>query len=107
MLKYKKFDECIECHKQAVELLTEACNLTENPKSLESVRLQKVYHQKQIDVVRMKKHQHQIDQYRKSVQNEHKVSLSSTEGQNGESLEAAIYRTIEIHDSLIDYLGKF
>ncbi|KAG5890958.1 hypothetical protein JTB14_026313 [Gonioctena quinquepunctata] len=110
LLRQKKFDDCIECHKHAAELLAEACNSTENVRSLESLSLQKEYHQKQIDVVQMKKAQAQLEHYRKTIHaQKRKISLSSNdlESQNGEGgLEATIYRTIEVHDSLIDYLGK-
>lgn len=107
LLKHRKFDDCIECHKQAVECLQEAQKLTENVKSLESLRLQKEYHQKAIDVVRMKKRQHQLEQTRKIFQGQRKVSLSSSEidGSQGD-LQTAIYKAIELQDSLIDWLGK-
>ncbi|CAH1988306.1 unnamed protein product [Acanthoscelides obtectus] len=105
LLRQKKFDECIECHRQAILLLNEASKMTENPRSLESIRLQKMYHEKQIDLMRAKKSQAQIEQYRKSHHLNRKIS-SNGECDNSEGLEATIYRTIQVHDSLIDYLGK-
>ncbi|CAH1106150.1 unnamed protein product [Psylliodes chrysocephalus] len=107
LLRQRKFDDCIECHRQAVELLEDACNLTENVRSLESLRLQKNYHLKQIDMVKLKIAQTKIDNYRKTVQlQKRKISLPSSEADTEEGLGATIYRTIEVHDSLIDYLGK-
>lgn len=106
-MKHKKFDDCIECHKQAVECLQEANNLTENSKSIESLKLQKEYHQKAIDVVRMKKRQYQVEQTRKIFHGQRKVSLSSSDIDSTQGdLESEIYKTIELHDSLIDWLGK-
>nr|CAH7754712.1 unnamed protein product [Callosobruchus chinensis] len=64
LLRQRKYDECIECHRQAILQLTEASKMTENPRSLESIRLQKIYHEKQIDLMRAKKSQAQIEQYR-------------------------------------------
>ncbi|CAG9815765.1 unnamed protein product [Phaedon cochleariae] len=106
LLRQKKFDDCIECHKQAADLLADAFNSTENIRSLESLRLQREYHQKQIDKVKMKKSQAQMEQYKKSlhIQKRKNNELQAQDGEGG--LEAAIYRTIEVHDSLIDYLGK-
>lgn len=107
-MKHKKYEDCIECHKQAVECLQEAHKLTDNTKSLESLKLQKEYHQKAIDVVRMKKRQHQLEQNRKIMQEQRKTTFSNNELDNNQvDLEIAIYKTIELHDSLIDWLGKF
>ncbi|KAJ8955043.1 hypothetical protein NQ318_000475, partial [Aromia moschata] len=106
LMRQKKFDDCIECHKKAVDLLTEACKLTENVRSLESLHLQREYHQKQIDIVRMKKMQQ--EQYKK-VAEKRRISFSTEgESQSGDdTLEAVFYRTFQVHDSLIDYLGSF
>ncbi|CAG9856725.1 unnamed protein product [Phyllotreta striolata] len=110
LLRQKKFDECIECHKQAVEYLEDSLKLTENPRALESLRLQIASHQKQIELVKMKIAQTQINNSRKAAQlQKRKISMPSSDGDlegSEEGLEAAIYRTIEVHDSLIDYLGK-
>nr|CAI5820809.1 unnamed protein product [Callosobruchus analis] len=106
LLRQRKYDECIECHRQAILQLTEASKMTENPRSLESIRLQKIYHEKQIDLMRAKKSQAQIEQYRKSHHINRKISFTNGEYDNSEGLEATIYRTIQVHDSLIDYLGK-
>lgn len=106
-MKHKKYDDCIECHKQAVECLQEANKLTDNAKSLESLRLQKEFHQKAIDVVQMKKRQHEVEKTRKIIQDQRKFTLSNSAMENNQGdIEVAIYRTIELHDSLIDWLGR-
>lgn len=108
LLRHKKFEDCIECHKKAVEFLTDACKMTENVRSLESLQLQKEYHQKQIDVVLMKKMQH--EHYIRTIESEiRKISFLKIDlgKQNGDhSLEALFLKTFQVHDSLIDYLGK-
>ncbi|CAG9835742.1 unnamed protein product [Diabrotica balteata] len=107
LLRQKKYEDCIECHKQAIQLLEDSLTLTENARSLESLKLQKEYHKKQIDFVQMKKAQSQIENHKKLAQlQKRRISVPSNDPENGEGLEAAIYRTIEVHDSLIDYLGK-
>ncbi|KAJ8983218.1 hypothetical protein NQ317_016439 [Molorchus minor] len=109
LLRQRKFDECVDCHKNAVECLTEACTLTENERSLESLRLQKEYHQKQIDFVRLKKSQME-QQYVKIAANQKRKISSPNEGDSqigDDSLQAVFYRTFQVHDSLIDYLGKW
>lgn len=102
----KKFDESIECHRNAIELLSQTCKLTENIKALESLNLQREYHQKQIKLVNLKKVQHEY--YIKSLEDQRrKISSRNMDGQDGENLEAVFYRTFQVHDSLIEYLGKF
>lgn len=86
--------------------MQEAHTLTDNIKSLESLKLQQEYHQKAIDVVRMKKRQHQLEQTRKIIQSQRKILSHSEMVSNQGDLETAIYRTIELHDSLIDWLGE-
>lgn len=106
-MKLKQFDDCIECHKQAAECLQDAQKLTNNPHSLESLKLQQVYHQKQIDVVRMKKKMDHETQIRKLILGQINLSLlnANMDG-NHDDLENKIYMTIEKHDSLIDCLGR-
>lgn len=59
-------------------------------------------------MVKLKIAQTKIDNYRKTVQlQKRKISLPSSEADTEEGLGATIYRTIEVHDSLIDYLGKY
>ncbi|XP_018579208.1 nuclear receptor-binding factor 2 [Anoplophora glabripennis] len=105
LLCHKKFDECIECHRNAIDLLSQTCKLTENIRALESLNLQKEYHQKQIKFVNLKRAQQEY--YIKSLEDQRrKISARNMEGQDGENLEAVFYRTFQVHDSLIEYLGK-
>lgn len=54
----------------------------------------------------MKKRQHQLELTRKLIQDQRKVSVSSNEMDNAQGdLEAVIYKTIDLHDSLIGWLG--
>lgn len=100
----KKFDDCIECHRNAIELLSQTCKLTENIRALESLNLQKEYHQKQIKFVNLRKAQ---QEYIRSLEDhKRKISACNMEGQNGENMKAVFYRTLQVHDSLIEYLGN-
>ncbi|XP_060525786.1 nuclear receptor-binding factor 2-like [Cylas formicarius] len=99
--KQKRFDECIECHKNIVKLLGECCKLTKNPLALESIRLQKEFNERQIKTMQLKK------SYLKRSENEKKQTVSKNNLMNvDENLETKIFRTIETHDSLICYLGQ-
>nr|CAD7199704.1 unnamed protein product [Timema douglasi] len=101
--KYRRFDDAILCHKQAAEKLREAMDLTKVPKSLESLRLQQDYHNRQEDIVRLKKAQFEL--YKKAMEtNRHKMIHALTkqdqsfiDQQGGETgnLQIAIYRGSE------------
>lgn len=116
LLRQRKFDECTECHKRAIEVLQESCELTDNTRALESIQLQIDSHSKQIENVLMKQklyHQQQIqrvlmkkDEYRRQMANRARKLSNSNISTEDESLEAEIFRTIDVHDSLIGCLAK-
>ncbi|EEZ98980.2 nuclear receptor-binding factor 2 [Tribolium castaneum] len=105
LLKQKKFDESIECHQNAMKYLHDALNLTQNPRSLESIQLQIDHHQKQVDSLKIKKLQYEdLRRYQESVKN--RVVNFDSICENGETLQHEIFRTIETHDSLIEVMMK-
>ncbi|XP_056641917.1 nuclear receptor-binding factor 2-like [Diorhabda sublineata] len=104
-LRQKKYDECIECHKRSILLLEESCNLTTNKKALESIALQIGYNQKQIDLVLYKQAHSKMESLWKALQKTKTYGGMETV-KDELDIEATISRTIEVHDSLIDYLGK-
>lgn len=100
LLSKKKFDECIECHKNAISLFTEAMSKTTDKKVLLSLQLQKKYNEKQIGIVQMQKEK--VVKNRKSS-----VSSFELESEDGESaLKTAIFHNIIVQDSLIDRLER-
>jgi hypothetical protein len=105
LLKQKKFDETMECRNNAMRYLYEALQLTENPRSKESIQLQIDHHHKQVEALKVKKTQYEnLRRYYESLKN--RVVNFDCICENGESLQHEIYRTMETHDSLIDILMK-
>jgi hypothetical protein len=105
LLKQKKFDETMECRNNAMRYLYEALQLTENPRSKESIQLQIDHHHKQVEALKVKKTQYEnLRRYHESLKN--RVVNFDCICENGESLQHEIYRTMETHDSLIDILMK-
>lgn len=87
-------------------------SLTDNPRSLESLRLQRDYHLRQQDVILIKREQYK--NYKKAIENQRLKKLDSLcnneydDNQDNESmsLQVAIYRTMEETDSLLGLLFK-
>lgn len=102
--RQKKFDECVDCHQEAVELYKKCLALSNNKNALESIQLQKEFNERQIRMLQLKK------SYLERTEKEKKLNgiVSSKHSQKDvvENLEAKIFRTIETHDSLICYLGQ-
>ncbi|XP_018325689.1 nuclear receptor-binding factor 2 isoform X3 [Agrilus planipennis] len=110
LLKYKKFEEAIECHEKAAELLEEAIKVTENPHSIESLKLQKDYHLRQKKIILMKKEQSVKTKKVQGIQKQgtHLSNCSENDHNldDNASLQSAIYRTFEETDSLLFLLMK-
>ncbi|RZB41303.1 nuclear receptor-binding factor 2, partial [Asbolus verrucosus] len=105
LTKQKKFEECIECHKNAMKYLHDSLQLTENPRSKESIQLQIDHHQKQMESLKIKKTQYEdLRRYQESAK--HRVVNFDCICENGEALQNEIFRTMETHDSLIEVLMK-
>ncbi|KAF5270307.1 hypothetical protein FQR65_LT05495 [Abscondita terminalis] len=110
-LRYRKFDEAIDCHNKAAELLQEALSLTDNPRSLESLKLQRDYHFRQKQIILVKKEQ--FENYKKAIENQRQrmqchsnIAFEDNFEQGSTSLQVAIYRTMEEADSLLNLLIK-
>jgi len=103
--RQKKLDECIECHKEAVDLYKKCLSLGENKNALESIELQKEWNERQIRMLQLKKSFIERTEHQKK-QNGITSSKNLQKDVVVENLEAKIFRTIETHDSLICYLGQ-
>ncbi|XP_063992399.1 nuclear receptor-binding factor 2-like [Diachasmimorpha longicaudata] len=141
LLRSGRFEEAADCHEKIAELLAEAhtqitasfvdvrpleiSNHQDNYSSssihssaaLESLVLQRDYHQRQAAVVRMK--QAQYEEYKSTLEKQQRHLLSKQASKNQEkgnaenplpdkyegSLRQAIYRTIEEQDSLLSLIS--
>lgn len=107
LVKHRKFDEASECHKIAAEHLSEALRKAENPRAIESIKLQRDYHLRQKDIVLLKKEQY--ENYKKALEYKRTKmqALENKDSRDGSpSLQWAIYRTMEETDSLLGLLVK-
>ncbi|KAK6617448.1 hypothetical protein RUM43_014457 [Polyplax serrata] len=109
LIKKFCFDEAIECHLSAAKYLTESLDITDNDKAKESIALQKEYHLKQKDFLRLKKLQYQAYKEVIRVRKEAMSRVMKAKDLNGKendelSLQNVICRTIEEADSLLDIL---
>lgn len=100
LLKQKKFDECLTCHRNAIEYLSQAMKANQQPIiCLESLQLQIGQLERQIKIVTMKK-----VQYENMKNTElHKTEKPNyeMESDNSNSSLQGIYATMEQHDSFI------
>ncbi|CAH0553440.1 unnamed protein product [Brassicogethes aeneus] len=105
LLKQKKFDDCLACHQNAIELLNQTIKGTEHPKALESFNLQVEHHERQIRLITIKKIQYEnlknVDNFKTDVHISNELESQISD----ESLQV-IYATMEQHDSFISYLIK-
>ncbi|XP_013191709.1 nuclear receptor-binding factor 2-like [Amyelois transitella] len=100
-----KYDEAMQCHQNAAELLLDAMKSTTSSIALESITLQRSYHLKQKDLIKSKKEQY--FRVKKAMDNLKCLGyeqLQNLQGSDSTRLEVAIYRTIFEHESLIKML---
>ncbi|XP_047000135.1 nuclear receptor-binding factor 2-like isoform X1 [Schistocerca americana] len=112
-LRYKRFDEAVQCHQNAASMLKEAMKLTSVTRALESLHLQHDYHVRQQEIIRLKKDQ--FETFKRALENKKKMSfkfvkdenLSSLQQEEGKNnLQLAIYKTMEEADSLLQLLVR-
>ncbi|XP_022827982.1 nuclear receptor-binding factor 2-like isoform X1 [Spodoptera litura] len=98
-----RYDEAMQCHHNAAELLLDAMKSTTSSVTLESITLQHSYHLKQKDLIKSKKEQY--DRVKKAM--DHIKGLSKDPTYNNilsndsSKVQVAIYRTISEADSLL------
>ncbi|KAG8240193.1 hypothetical protein J437_LFUL016690, partial [Ladona fulva] len=109
-LRCRRFDEAIQCHKEASRLLEEAMKLTTVTKALESLKLQREYHIQQESIIRMKANCYEKNM--KAIENNHHKMVSEIDLHEApkrdvsHNLQVEIYRKIEEADSLLQILLK-
>lgn len=100
-----RYDEAMQCHHNAAELLLDAMKSTASSVALESITLQHSYHLKQKDLIKSKK-----DQYarvKKAMDNLKCIGKDpglNLQGNDYTKLQVAIYRAINETDSLLHTL---
>lgn len=104
-LMNNKYDEAIQCHHNAAELLLDAMKCTTSSFALESITLQHSYHLKQKDLIKSKKEQYaRVKKAMDNIKCLGKEPLSNLQGHDNTKLQVAIYRTINEADSLLHTL---
>ncbi|XP_053604546.1 nuclear receptor-binding factor 2-like [Plodia interpunctella] len=101
-----KYDEAMQCHHNAAELLLDAMKSTTSSVALESITLQHSYHLKQKDLIKSKKEQYlrvkkAMDNL-KCLGNDQLQNLNLNESAK---LEIAIYKAINENDNLLKILA--
>lgn len=107
-MRCRRFDDAIESHKKASTALDEALAIIpNNSKAIESVRLQRDFHLKRIELIRLKKKQY--ESYKTAVEYQRlktiEPQLSKARLESTCDLQIAIYKTLEESDSVLDALN--
>lgn len=100
-----RYDEAVQCHHNAAELLLDAMKSTTSSIALESITLQHSYHLKQKDIIKGKKEQYA--RVKKAVDNFKLLGKDAgitLKGNDYGKLQVAIYRAIHETDSLLHTL---
>ncbi|CAG5028117.1 unnamed protein product [Parnassius apollo] len=102
-----RYDEAMQCHHNAAELLLDAMKSTTSSAALESISLQHSYHLKQKDLIKSKK-----DQYARVKKAMENIKLLSKDPhlnlQSNEhaKLQVAIYRAINESEALLHKISN-
>lgn len=110
-MRARRFDEAAESHQKAAAALEEALQCTSVPKAIESIRLQREFHLKHIELIRLKKQQY--EKYKLALEQQRQKKLDFMEQQSSKGriesacdLQIAIYKTLEDSDCLLEQLNK-
>lgn len=105
-LRHRKYDDAIECHQAAVKHLEEALNYATVPRSIESLKLQRDFHIKQQDIIRIKK---EHENYQKAIENQRRLMQTTyandyEDKQGNELMSIQIQLKIKEQDTLLQFL---
>lgn len=107
-LRCRRFDEAIESHRKATAALEDVLKAITSGKIVESIRLQRDYHLKKIELIHLKRKQYEI--YKTAVEHERLKNESIVDSHPFKDstcdLQIAIYKTLEEADSLLAALKK-
>uniref|UniRef100_A0A2M3ZK24 Nuclear receptor-binding factor 2 MIT domain-containing protein n=1 Tax=Anopheles braziliensis TaxID=58242 RepID=A0A2M3ZK24_9DIPT len=108
-VKSRRYDDAIESHRKAVFHLEEAQKIKSSPKVHESLQLQQKYHQKQVELVQIKKRQY--ERCMKALEYQRRKNPEFLAQQNDRldkynELQVAIYHNLDDTDGLLETLCK-
>lgn len=102
-----RYDEAMQCHHNAAELLLDAMKSTTSSVALESITLQHSYHLKQKDLIKSKKEQYaRVKKAMDNIKCLGKDPLLNIQGNENSKLPVAIYKTMNETDSLLNVLAN-
>lgn len=108
-MRHLRFEEAIESHRKAASAFDEILQMaTNNTKIIESIKLQRDFQQKNIELVRLKKAQY--EKYKQSQQRLKNTSfleqrMAKDRIESFCDMQMSIFKTLEESDSLLDSLG--
>lgn len=107
-MRCRRFDDAIDSHRKATAALEDVLKAITTGKIVESIRLQRDYHLKKIELIILKKRQYEI--YKTAVEHERLKNEGGVESlpmKDGTcDLQIAIYKTLEEADGLLATLKK-
>ncbi|CAG4930933.1 unnamed protein product [Colias eurytheme] len=103
-LKHNRYEEALQCHHNAAELLLDAMKSTSSTVALESISLQHSYHLKQKDLIESKKEQYvRVKKAMDAIKNMSKdPNIDITDAAK---IQVAIYKNINESDNLLSKLS--
>ncbi|XP_026489776.1 nuclear receptor-binding factor 2 [Vanessa tameamea] len=105
-LKNNRYDEAIQCHHNAAELLLDALKSTNSSVALESITLQHNYHLKQKDLIKNKKEQYvRVKKALDNIKHFSKDPQFNLNGNDISTLQVAIYKAVNESDNLLCILS--
>ncbi|XP_053670559.1 nuclear receptor-binding factor 2-like [Anopheles nili] len=107
--KNRRFDEAMECHRQAVFHFNETLKQQTNAMVQESLQLQRKYHLKQVDLLQVKKQQY--DRYLRALEYQRRKNPEFLAQQiekmdKYNELQVAIYHNLDDTDGLLETLSR-
>ncbi|CAK1555109.1 unnamed protein product [Leptosia nina] len=106
-LKNNRYDEAMQCHHNAAELLLDAMKSTSSSVALESITLQHSYHLKQKDLIQNKKEQYvRVKKTMDNMKNLAKEQHINIPIGESSKLQVEIYRKLNDSESLINALSS-
>uniref|UniRef100_A0A2M4AYC5 Nuclear receptor-binding factor 2 MIT domain-containing protein n=1 Tax=Anopheles triannulatus TaxID=58253 RepID=A0A2M4AYC5_9DIPT len=109
LVKSRRYDDAIESHRKAVFHLEEAQKIKSSPRVQESLQLQQKFHQKQVDLLQIKKRQY--ERCMKALEYQRRKNPEFLAQQNDRldkynELQVAIYHNLDDTDGLLESLSK-
>ncbi|XP_022122542.2 nuclear receptor-binding factor 2-like [Pieris rapae] len=105
-LKNNKYDDAMQCHHNAAELLLDAMKSTSSSVALESITLQHSYHLKQKDLIQSKKEQYiRVKKAMDIFKNMSKDSQVNVPGEPSK-VQVAIYKNLNDSETLLYELSS-